>query len=278
MKFSRILFFAVIIFMPGAIQAESNPRFRCPPPPRICIAFKGDSTAWGNTFFAPEDAVGYQAASATSKVLQLILRMQPRDYLKRLGGRDLRKATVINLAVAGTNTEDWARTTQNSAGFLNGQLVRLCDRVFTPAQLAGNPGLKLVRKACEEGGGMADHVEALVGRKPDVTLMTLGTNNFTRIDFSQTITDYIDIRDTLAPGRVLFSTPFRTENLPGLPNQDARQVFHDQLAGGLDFLSMLKGPNFGFFPFRTWDGIHPKEGSYAAAAGLWLESLRDLPY
>lgn len=269
---------AAILATTFAFQAEAGtyPRYRCPGAAIPCIVMVGDSTVWCNTFYAPGEAVNFQAASCTSKVLQEILRMQPKGYLKRLGGKDLRKAIVLNLAVGGTNTRDWARTPWESHS-IGGQ--RLCDRVFTATELYGNPGLQLVRRACEEieGGGMASKIPALTGRAPDVILMTIGTNNYGGITAEQTLMDIVAIRNQVAPSRILISSPFRTENIPGRPSMDGRQAFHDTLTGGLEFFGMLTGPNFGLYPLRTWDGLHLREPGYATAAGLWLESLYNLP-
>ena len=126
--------------------------------------------------------------------------------------------------------------------------------------------MRVVRRACAQGGGLAAAARELAG-EPAVVLVTLGTNDvMNRVSVEEYLENLRVIVRTFAPAPVLVATPFWSP-------QTERAGLAD-LAAALRRTALAHGPDF--YAIRLpvdASGVHLTPGGYAAAAALWLDLL-----
>jgi lysophospholipase L1-like esterase len=198
---------------------------------RPLIVMAGDSTTFGTSYYN-----GPPVAVTSAVALERLLHTVPP-------GTPWRGARVVNLGVPASTSADWA------APFTG------CQRDLD----------RLSAAACARGLSLAGAVVPLLGRSPDVVLLTIGINDDqAKLDAGGTVDNIERIRDALAPSRVLVAVPFVTFSA----REPRRQAIRQELTKR----RLLTGPDWP--PLPTADRIHLQEGSNVAAAGLWWNVLR----
>lgn len=191
-----------------------------------------------STAFGTIDTNFGQAEVTTAEALEAMLRVVPK-------GHPWRRAKVLNLGVPGASTRDWTISVHPG----------IC-------QVWGSH-LPYLADACARGVPLLDVVPA----RARGLLVVLGyADGVFDVPPEETVANLRTIRARFPSAQVYIAAPFvpAANDVYREPRDVRRQAILD--AG------LLSGPDWPALPLV--DQVHLSTGGYAAAAGLWLDTLR----
>jgi hypothetical protein len=227
--------------------------FAGPVAARPLVVFIGESTTWGVSSRPVTHWKFGRTIIPPQQHLAALLGRAPRDC-------PWRKARVLNYALPETVTGIWSRGEP-------GVYCSLLGRGFNPAL-----DVACARKV-PVGMVLNEVIAKRHGRRPDLFLLTMGTNDSTLPGVTPELTvDNIEaLVNLLTPVRVLVSPPL-PRTFPPPPDWPDR-VRAVELARGL-----VTGPDFHRYPLPLYEGFHETDGGYAAFAGYWFDALCPTPF
>jgi hypothetical protein len=220
---------------------------------RPLVVLIGDSTTAGYG--------GPQGYTLSRSPLESLVSLLPVDS-------PWRHTKVLNLAIPDTTTRDWA------------ERASVC-----PPPGSSPPGsplpagrnvlwIRLLGRACASHSGLVREVVPLLPHPIAAALVVLGTNDPVRLPDAtpeQAVANLRAIAAALRPARVFIASPFAATD-------PQREPFVRALRTRLLHDGLLTGPDFASIPLPLdASGVHLTRGGFAAAAGLWLDTLATLP-
>jgi lysophospholipase L1-like esterase len=167
-----------------------------------------------------------------------------------------RRLRALSAGVGGSTSGDWVKVRP-----------AVCSFVAKAGERPADIGLRVLERACAQGGGLTGAARDILGERPAIALVVLGANDvMNAVTPAEYVANLRAIIADLAPVPVLVATPFYS---PQAERSGLAAYAEAVRAGGL-----LGGPDF-YAIHLPVDGslVHLTAGGYAAAAALWLDKL-----